>query len=585
MPSITSWLRLEPRSRDAEMNTSLQARIYDPLWLLARQWQFGEFEGEDNGSPVGAHWRGESAPLTRYHSGAIAPKTPITAPKYDGARMPLETLVERETVRPDDAQSSQPKKLRLAVETGQYFLRLLDQQPLPAETRARYRNAFIREFGLQPLSAAQREILDRDSLAFVDLMTGRVPDGRRLATAFRPTSTGEITLAPELEIDGGDLAEVEKAARLWLQWSNSLFSEPQANDDSAWLAERMEYAFSVGARFSNGERVLTAPEYYEGSLDWYAFDANPGAALGAAGDNAFKEVTQTAIPAPASFRGMPAARFWEFEDAQVNFGSVDAGPTDMLRLLLVEFALTYGNDWFVIPVELNVGSLYRTNSLVITDSFGVRTALQPSGDLPEPFSTWHMFEHSPLRGSGATKPSSNLFFLPPSLVKSLESRPIEEVLFLRDEMANMAWGVERIIESASEQQLNRFEQRRNGAETQPPSLTSKAVYKLATEVPDYWVPLVPVKRSTVLRLERGKLLKLDGKEEFVEAQGAILRGGETNRLDIFEEELPREGVRVTRSYQFARWHDGSTHVWIGRRKRVGSGEGSSGLRFDSLFTR
>ena len=35
------------RSRKAEMDTSLQARIYDPLWLL--QWQFGEFEGEDNG--------------------------------------------------------------------------------------------------------------------------------------------------------------------------------------------------------------------------------------------------------------------------------------------------------------------------------------------------------------------------------------------------------------------------------------------------------------------------------------------------------------------------------------------------------
>ena len=60
MPSITSWMRLEPRSRNAEMNTSLQARIYDPLWLLARQWQLGEFQGEDNGSPVMARWRGGS---------------------------------------------------------------------------------------------------------------------------------------------------------------------------------------------------------------------------------------------------------------------------------------------------------------------------------------------------------------------------------------------------------------------------------------------------------------------------------------------------------------------------------------------
>ena len=42
-------------------------------------------------------------------------------------------------------------------------------------------------------------------------------------------------------------------------------------------------------------------------------------------------------------------------------------------MLLVEFAVDYGNDWFVIPVELEVGSLYRTQSLIVTDSFGVRT--------------------------------------------------------------------------------------------------------------------------------------------------------------------------------------------------------------------
>ena len=95
MPSITSWMRLEPRSRDAEMNTSLQARIYDPLWLLARQWQLGEFQGEDNGSPVVAGWRAETARLTRYHSGAIEPNKSINAPAYDGRSMPLEAVVER----------------------------------------------------------------------------------------------------------------------------------------------------------------------------------------------------------------------------------------------------------------------------------------------------------------------------------------------------------------------------------------------------------------------------------------------------------------------------------------------------------
>jgi hypothetical protein len=583
MPSITSWLRLEPRSRDAEMDTSLQAKIYDPLWLVARQWQFGEFEGEDNGSPVNAHWRAEAAPITRYRLGA--PGGPTSAPKYDVTHLPLEALVERETVRPVAEQTSQPAKLRLAAEAGLHFLHLLDQQPLKPEVRARYRAAFVREYAFQPLSVAQREQLDRDSVMFVDLMTGRVPDGRRLAAAFAPTSAGEIALAPALQIDSGDLAEVEKAARLWLQWSNSLFSEPEGSD-AAWLPERMEYAFSVGARFSDGERVLTAPEYYEGSLDWHAFDANPDVTLGATADQAFKSVTHTAIPAPAGFRGMPAARFWEFEDAQVNFGAIDAGPTDVLRLLLVEFALSYGNDWFVIPLELEVGSLYRSTSLVVTDSFGVRTSIRPAAELPAPFSSWHMFELSPLRGSVHTPPPTNQFFLPPSLVKSLESKPIEEVLFLRDEMANMAWGVERIVESASEQTLNRFEQQRVAVTTPPPpAATAESVYKLATEVPDYWVPLVPVKKSNGLRLQRAKVLRLSGAEEFVLPQGEILNRDNHNGEEIFEEEIPREGVRVTRSYQLTRWHDGSTHLWIGRRKRVGSGEGSSGLRFDSLFTR
>ena len=67
-------------------------------------------------------------------------------------------------------------------------------------------------------------------------------------------------------------------------------------------------------------------------------------------------------------------------------------------------------------------------------------------------------------------------------------------------------------------------------------------------------------------------------------QGAQLPKGrvlEPNReLLLFDEEVPREGARVTRTYQYARWIDGSTHLWIGRRKGPGRGEGSSGLEFD-----
>ncbi|MGH7265759.1 MAG: SDR family oxidoreductase [Candidatus Rokuibacteriota bacterium] len=38
----TRWARLEPTSRDRELAPGLEARVHDPLWLLGRQWQFGE---------------------------------------------------------------------------------------------------------------------------------------------------------------------------------------------------------------------------------------------------------------------------------------------------------------------------------------------------------------------------------------------------------------------------------------------------------------------------------------------------------------------------------------------------------------
>src|SRR5690349_9117906 len=184
MPSITTWMRLEPRSRDDEMSTGLQARIYDPLWLLARQWQLGEFDGEDNGSPVLARWNAEAAPLTRYFAGPLKPRTEIKAPQYDPA-LPLETLVERETVSPSAKPKSAGEKLRLAAESGQHFLRTLDQQPIAPESLSKYHAAFIRQFAFAP---EQRAALDPDSRAFFDLVAARTPDGRRLFNAFSATS-------------------------------------------------------------------------------------------------------------------------------------------------------------------------------------------------------------------------------------------------------------------------------------------------------------------------------------------------------------------------------------------------------------
>jgi hypothetical protein len=49
---------------------------------------------------------------------------------------------------------------------------------------------------------------------------------------------------------------------------------------------------------------------------------------------------------------------------------------------------------------------------------------------------------------------------------------------------------------------------------------------------------------------------------------------------IHEEEVTRSGMRVLRANKRSRWLDGSTHIWIARRRRAGLGEGASGLRYD-----
>jgi len=54
-------------------------------------------------------------------------------------------------------------------------------------------------------------------------------------------------------------------------------------------------------------------------------------------------------------------------------------------------------------------------------------------------------------------------------------------------------------------------------------------------------------------------------------------------LLLYDEEVPREGARITRQRRLARWTDGSTWLWTSFRNQVGQGEGSSQLTFDQLL--
>ncbi len=574
------WTRLEPYSRDPRLQHGLNAEIHDPLWLLARQWQLLEFWGEDAGSPIWADLKVHCAPITHYH---LRPQgVPLSQIKVAGQELigsiPLETLVERESVR--EAGGNVPP-LRLAAEAGLQFLRLLNTNGAGA-----LRGKVIADFPLEnPLEHLPAEARDKekqrlgsDTVRFMEVMSGRVPDGRLLRTGL-PSWSG---------VPAQHRAALDRAIESWNTWYDTLFYEVE---DSSWVPSRLEYQALISASSQKGEVVLNATEYADGHLDWYSFDAVNGASLGAPPlDRPTLEkntVSLSLIPTPVRFPGMPASRYWEFEDAKIDFGAIAAGEQQLAHLLLIDFGLVSGDDWFIIPVTLPVGTLCYTESLTILDTFGISTAIESTRaldkklkdeDLSSALLPWDLFHIS------GDESKTDALFLPPALGRSLQGKAIEEVLFMRDEMANMVWAVERTIESALGRPLNQSEAyfRSRDREKGPPSVGPEAnltrLYQLASEVPSHWVPMLPVP------IQPGRADRL-GFATGRQPQGRIM----TELLSInrsgkplYGEEVPREGVRVSRAYQYTRWTNGQTYLWVGRRNEPGRGEGSSGLLFDQL---
>jgi hypothetical protein len=205
------------------------------------------------------------------------------------------------------------------------------------------------------------------------------------------------------------------------------------------------------------EFTLAADQCADGTLDWYSFDRNVEVSMGTTELELGEVETRTVVPAPVTLPGMPSHRFWEFEDAVIDLGALRPGATDLVSLLMVETVNGFGNDWFVIPLDLPVGSLSRSRSLVVTDTFGFSQLVLPSGhpDLGGPPTgrhAWCMFQladqPSATSSEGADEP--NAFFLPATVVLPQEGPVLEEVMLLRDELANLAWAVERRLESPLE---------------------------------------------------------------------------------------------------------------------------------------
>lgn len=570
------WVRLEPRSRDKSLAPGLEARVHDPLWLVGRQWQFGELNADaDLGSAIVAEISAQVVPLARYRPGRA--EEAAEARQYDVSTQPLETLVEAEDVQPGDS-------VRASVRAGQHFERLL-----AAHGVGRYAGGFRAAFAL----TAEASPLDASSRRFARFLAGRALDGARLRAALVALRSGGATtvvLPASPAVDDADVERVRAAATAWLAWFDSLVLSPRGQN-TAWIRDRFEYAFAVDAPAADGTGLrLEAEEYTDGTLDWHTFS---GAASNDAATPADLEVIgpRAVVPTTVTYPGMPASRLWEFEDARVDFGGVEANPEDLGRMLVTEFALVYGGDWLLVPLEVAAGSVVRIVSLDVRDTFGRTARVGPTTSLEPATAGWRMFGISPRVMPDAVAPGNtappDLLLVAPALASSLPGRAIEDVLLLRDEMANMAWAVERSVEGALGAAVDRaaadYERR---SEPPPPADASDTLaYRLRTDVPHHWLPLLPQRLdpndpSMTLRLGALPSMQADGTVIPIRPLGRLLAAPPNDAVVVREEEVPREGARVIRAYQLARWFDGTTFLWLGRRKMVGRGEGSSGLAFD-----
>ena len=70
LPTVTMWNRLEGRPRTVNFDRALKAEVADALWMISKQWQMGEFIGDDAGSPVLAKALLETTRLAKYQAGS-----------------------------------------------------------------------------------------------------------------------------------------------------------------------------------------------------------------------------------------------------------------------------------------------------------------------------------------------------------------------------------------------------------------------------------------------------------------------------------------------------------------------------------
>jgi len=544
--------RLEPVASSGDPADGLAARVHDPLWFLGRQWQLGEFQAEDVGTPLRVHVKATFIPQEKWTVGDTS--DPLDAGSVLEPRIHAEPGGRGAGGRADALAAAG-------------LLTDMRERGWNAAARALLKH-FPSDGGWSPLAG---------------VLAGRIADAAAIARALE-TGTQFLPRWWSQAIPAADRAEAKNMAKAWLE-DYLRDVRPAAGDPGAWVGCRLEYDFGVDV----GTRKLHAPAHPGGVIDWYSYElvgeTEPG--------TEDTTVTRHVLASPVSFPGMPSLRFWEMEDGSVDFGAVGAAPHQLATMLILECALVYGGDWLVVPVDSPRGGILRLREVVYDTTFGEQLRAH-DGEPPEEISEepWRMFAITRPgvswedRASAApTEDQLTGLLVPPVTPGRTEGEPVEDVLFLRDEAANLVWAVESRYPGPSGDAVSHVAR---PPAPLPPIDGDALRYRLRTEVPDWWVPYLPTTSSYAtagsgrpppLELVQGSIDPVDGTSGPGGPRGVLLREAAHQR--IRSAEIPREGVRLQRIPVVGRTGDGRYRVWIERRVLVGRGETRSGLEYDA----
>ncbi len=215
-------LRHESPSRGRGIEEGLAARFHDPLWMLARQWQFGEFRHENTGSPAWVEVSTEFHLIDEWRTADGEAWQP-----YGVTSAPLERLVEEHEGGPSP---------RLRLEGGLRLRRLLAAAGNDSDTAAFASHCpFPR---LQLVDAADAVIRAGlpDGGVLAECMERLADTGRRDAEFAALRAAGPIA---------STAAQLTDLAAAWLRWWRARVPAVIPDDQDCWDEHRFEHSFAL----------------------------------------------------------------------------------------------------------------------------------------------------------------------------------------------------------------------------------------------------------------------------------------------------------------------------------------------------